>query len=225
MPRRWVLPLICLYVVLVIVVIAWPGQRDVLATIVDFTTVYVLTWTLVAVWRYAELTHQQLAMRAGEWRVLNKPVVFLDADVVPSLDPSRYETRYVARNVGPGLAVNVHVLTLNDDGKTEDVDTIGAIEAGGSRVLPEHMDTHLEAHAGRLSGRVVVTEAMKTRTVQWVVTLNVADKRGQVRHSFLEDFAVEGLALSGLLEQHGQRFAEALAVLRRQVESDRSEAR
>ena len=51
MPRRWVLPLICLYVVLVIVVIAWPGQRDVLATIVDFTTVYVLTSTLVAVLR------------------------------------------------------------------------------------------------------------------------------------------------------------------------------
>ena len=49
----------------------------------------------------------------------------------------------------------------------------------------------------------------------WVIGI---DLTGQVRHSFLEGFEEAG-TFSEIKERHGQRFAEALSVLRREVES------
>ena len=131
--------------------------------------------------------------------------------------PRRFHRHYVVKNVGPGVAVNVHVLTAQVDGRW-DIDTVGAMEPGDSRLLPEHADQRLDAHAGRASGRVVVCESIRTRTIPWVVTLNVPDDTGQVRHNFLWDFEEKDASLLDLLRNHGERFTSALDNLRQDVE-------
>lgn len=178
---------------------------------------------LCVLWWYAHTTQQQataaqqqavaaeaqINVRLREWRIQNKPVVFLDREMVPSrASAGEYERAYVVRNVGPGIAINVHVLTARADNGW-DVDTIGALEAGGSRAVPELR--HLDAHDGRLAGRIVVAEAMRMRAAQWMVTLNVADKNGQIRHGYLsERYAADVLTLRALLQHHGQTFRSKL---------------
>ena len=89
---------------------------------------YVLVLTLIAVWRYTLLTarmveavkeqvgvaqkqvgavNQQLEFERLRYHLENKPIVYLDAERVLGSQKEE-DIRYVARNVGPGLAVNVH---------------------------------------------------------------------------------------------------------------------
>jgi hypothetical protein len=198
----------------------WAVRMSLVSGLLLLDNLCVLWWYAHTTQELADSAQRQIGMRITELRIQNKPIVFLDRELVPSrASADRNETVYVVKNVGPGIAINVHVLTEHVDGRW-DVDTIGALEAGGRRVLPEHMDHRLEEHAGRLSGRVVVAEAMRTRTVHWVVTVNVPDGTGHVRHDWLQERYGEGAAtLSTLQERHGQRFRDALARIRREVEN------
>lgn len=181
----------------------WPLRMYLASGLLLFDNLCVLWW-------YAHNTQDQTRQQIREWRIQNKPVVFLDREMVPSGASARSDMRYVVRNVGPGIAINVHLLSAHDDGRWG-VDTIGALEAGGSRVLPEHVDQRLEAHAGRLKGRLVVAEAMRMRTAQWMVTVNMPDKTGQVRHGYLSESVGNGVhTLQELLTRYGPTFRERL---------------
>lgn len=173
---------------------------------------------LVILWWYAHTTHElavaakdQTRQQVREWRIHNKPVVFLDRGTAPSrASADSHAMAYVVRNVGPGIAINVYILTAQVDGKW-DVTPMGALEAGGSRLLPEHTDQLLEAHAGRLAGRLVVAEAMRMRTAQWMVTVNMPDGTGQIRHGYLsESVGDDAHTLQELVDSHGVEFRETL---------------
>jgi hypothetical protein len=194
----------------------WPLRMSLWSGLLLFDNLCVLWWyahttqqQATAAQQQAVAAEAQINVRLREWRIQNKPVVFLDREMAPSrASADRYDTTYIVRNVGPGIAINVHVLTAHVDGRW-DVETIGALEPGGSRVLPQLR--HLEASAGELAGRIVVAEAMRMRTAQWVVTLNAADKNGQIRHGYLSERVASGvLTLATLLERHGQDFRSKL---------------
>ena len=169
--------------------------------LVAIGTLYVLFLTLLGVLHYAELTAKmakatkdqailsrlQLDARGLELHVANKPIVFLDTEIIADrANADRNLSRYVVQNVGPGVAINVHIVNFSTNGTPEDIDAIAAIEARGSRVISARVDVRLEEHASRMPGRVVVAQAMKTRTVPWVVTLNVPDPRYLERYVAVE---------------------------------------
>ena len=212
------------YVALVLALWRFVGPGDRLSTWINITNLYVLTWTLIVLWRYAELTRElagtaakDLNSRIGEWRIAQKPIVFLSSEwprAAPGTIAERLSTlgaRIAARNVGPGLAVNVYILSRHVDGRW-DITSLGALEPGGPWELPNHFDRRFEAHAGRLPGRVVVAEAMKTRTIRWMVTFNVQDADGNLRHAFMEGVEEAG-DLSSLLKARGADMAAGLAAL------------
>ena len=76
---------------------------------VSLVTALLLLDNLIVVWVYTQAARaqagtaqQQIELRLAEWRILNKPIVFLDRDMVPSrASADRYDSHYVARNVGP----------------------------------------------------------------------------------------------------------------------------
>jgi hypothetical protein len=178
--------------------------------------------TLIVLWWYADRTHQLAAMAEGQlqfqvsqWRVANKPLVFYDQDI--SIDQRNYRAiYYVAQNLGSGLALNVYDVQPLDDGQWSSA-SIGAIEAGGKRDLSAALEDPLRDHQGRMPGRILVTEAMKARTQQWIVTLNALDPEGGVHHTLVDFDPDEGISLEGVLQKHGGRFQRELATLQHEV--------
>lgn len=58
---------------------------------------------------------------------------------------------------------------------------------------------------------ITVAEAMRMRTAQWMVTVNMPDGTGQVRHGYLSEGVGDGThTLQELLERHGPTFRERL---------------
>jgi hypothetical protein len=201
----------------------WPLRMYLASGLLLFDNLCVLWWYAHTTQELAVAAQDQARQRIREWRIQNKPVVFLDRDTTPShASADGHAMPYVVRNVGPGIAINVYLLSAQGDGRW-DVETIGALEPGASRVLPEHVDQRLEAHAGRLSGRLVVAEAMRMRTAQWMVTVNMPDKTGQVRHGYLSESVADGVhTLQELLTRHGLTFRERLERFRSAAEDTRS---
>lgn len=145
----------------------------------------------------------------------NKPIVFFDANVTIDARGVR-AVHYVARNVGTGLAVNVYEVKPRDGGGWS-IASIGAIEPGGQRDLWAAVEDPLRDHQGRMPHRVLVTEAVKSRTQQWIVTLNALDRNGGVRHLFVDFDPEREMTLADLLDEHGARFQRELAALHQQV--------
>jgi len=201
----------------------WPLRMYLASGLLLFDNLCVLWWYAHTTQELAVAAQDEAGQRIREWRIENKPVVFLDRDATPSnASADRHVMPYVVRNVGPGIAINVYILSAQVDGRW-DVDAIGALEPGACRALPEHVDQLLEAHAGRLSGRLVVAEAMRMRTAQWMVTVNMPDNTGQVRHGYLSESVADGVhTLQELLERHGPTLREKLERFRSAAEETRS---
>lgn len=108
----------------------------------------------------------------------NKPIVFLDREISIEQHGLR-AIQYVAHNVGTGLAVNCYA--VKREASSWSIVSIGAIEPGGRRLLPAPVEDPLRDHQGGMPSRLLVTEAVKTRTQQWIVTVNVLDQHGGVR--------------------------------------------
>jgi hypothetical protein len=95
---------------------------------------------------------------------------------------------------------------------------MGAIEAGGKRDLPAAVEDPLRDHHGGMPHRILITEAIKTRTQQWIVTLNALDRQGGVHHAIVDfDAEKEITTLEQVLAKHGGRFQRELVALHQQV--------
>jgi hypothetical protein len=135
---------------------AWSAGAD-WDQLEGLSTLYLLLLNLVVLWWYADRTHhltetvgRQYSFAVQQFVIANKPIVFLESEQEQAGGAvASGIVRLVARNVGPGIAINVHVLAHHVDGRW-DRDAIGALEAGGRRVLPASVDARLEleAHAG-----------------------------------------------------------------------------
>ena len=69
-----------------------------------------------------------------------------------------------------------------------------------------------------MPARLIITEAMATRTQQWIVTLNVFDREGNVRHRVVDFDPHERLSFQHVLARHGDRFWRELSALQQEVE-------
>ena len=179
------------------------------------STAYFVAANLIVLWWYAHWTYQvaatsqqQFGFHAAQVHIANKPIVFLDHERDPA--HPRSTGRIVARNVGPGIAINVYVLA-HLTGDKWDCGALGAVEPGGELRIPEVIDSRFDEHAGRASGCIVAAEAIKTRTLQWIVTLNIQDHSGAIRHRLVDFVPDEELTVNQLIAKHGPRFARELA--------------
>ena len=180
-----------LYVVLGFAVAVWPGRRDVLGALLSFSTVYVLTWTLILVWSYTEHTANMVAAAREEinvaqrqmevaeenlrtavvWRFQdNKPVVVIDRD---ERDDGEH---FVVRNVGGGFALNVFFIGFDPDGRVVTNRPLGALGAGQQRDLPAIIRFEIGDRY------IVLAEGVRTRTRQWNATLNGISRGREMMH-------------------------------------------
>jgi hypothetical protein len=210
---------VALYVVLLFG-LRWAGVLSGQWT--NATTAYFVVANLIVLWWYADTTQRlaemaegQLQFQVSQWRVLNKPIVFFDANVAITPNGGR-GIRYVAHNVGTGLAINVYEVQLRD-GRWSSA-SIGAIEPGGKRHLSGSIEDPLRDHGGTMPHRILITEAVRSRTNQWMVTLNALDRNGGVRHVWVADFdPKKEMTLAELLVEHGPRFQRELIALHQEV--------
>ena len=104
--------------------------------------------------------------RISRSRIRHKP--FCVAARVP-LPNSGYE--YCVKNIGPGLAVSVWLVSFESSGDFRS-ECLGALGPGESRTLPELI---LRPLCDRPSAEpfALFAEALWTRTSQWTATVNV----------------------------------------------------
>jgi hypothetical protein len=193
------------------------GYRDLWPIRVSLASGLLLFDNLCVLWWYADRTHflaktaeEQLRFQRTLHRIENKPIVFIDIQRADAGNPI-----VVVRNVGPGIAVNVYyVKRVNADlwSKT----SIGALEARSHRRLPNNLEMDFELQPRE--ARILLAEGMRTRTQQWIVSLNAKDDRGNVHHE-LVDFDLRGktMTLDDLLKEHGERFQTKLTAFHEQV--------
>lgn len=148
--------------------------------------------TLVVVWWYAHLTNKlattaskQLKFEQARWLIQNKPIVVLDVHRWQDARGNE-AAKYVVRNEAPGVAINVYFVEPADRGWKPSA--FGAIAPGASvDLVANAVDTPIRDRKGTKPSRIVVAESIATRTTQqWIVTLNVLDKYGDVHHRFVE---------------------------------------
>src|SRR5262245_59232122 len=63
----------------------WPLRMYLWSGLLLLDTLAVLWWYADQTHRLAEMSEGQLQFQASQWRVANKPIVFIDADI--SIDP------------------------------------------------------------------------------------------------------------------------------------------
>jgi hypothetical protein len=135
--------------------------------------------TLLVVWWYTDVTatlattsekqvatsERQLAQAYVAERIRHKP--FCVAARVP-LPNSGYE--YCVRNIGPGLAVSVWLVSIESSGDLRS-ECLGALGPGESRTLPELILRPL-CDRPTAAPFALFAEALWTRTSQWMATVN-----------------------------------------------------
>lgn len=188
----------------------------------DLTTAYFVIANLAVLWWYADLTRwiattgeRQFRFAYTEYRIGQKPVVFLDA-VKRTDDRGLLNVHYAVSNVGPGLAVNVYLARETADGQWDTV-AMGAVEPHGTRLVLGSAGEPLENHRGAMPAYIVVAEGMKSRTQRWIVTLNVLDGQGDVWHRFPDFDAGQELLYKELLKQYGSMLSQELHTFRTDV--------
>ena len=164
MDRRFVLLLVFIYVLLGFPVFL-VAEEDWLGAILSFSTVYILTWTLIAVWSYAEIARDQLGTQRAEWRIANKPIVVTER----MEEPRPRDCNYYIRNVGMGTAINVWY--VDEIGGQRRLRSLGALAPNGSRLLIGEIENHLRKSNG-VFRHLLCAEGIISRTAQWTVTVN-----------------------------------------------------
>lgn len=148
------------------------------------TSVWVATLlfdVLVVVWWYADVACRQYRL-AEQTRVeQNRPFAVIDRKRQPAVDDASGEAdRYVTRNIGSGLAVNVFYVFEDDAGLA--IQSIGALAGNADRALSESIERPLRAARGASHHFVVVAEGLASQPGRWTVTANVLLPTGEVAH-------------------------------------------
>jgi hypothetical protein len=119
--------------------------------------------------------------------------------------------------LGLGLAENVYLVEQRRDSTLFNVTPLGAVASGEQLPIFGQTEDPLRDHNGTMPARIVITEAMATRTQQWIVTLNVLNGAGDVRHRIVDFNPPSRLSLQELLAKHGDRFVRELGELQQEV--------
>ena len=160
--------------------------------------------TLVMVWWYAALTRhlrdaartqidiaaqqveaakKQFGLAWTQRREANKPFVVVARQRRPDRERLQGAENfgYVVRNIGTGLAVNVHYAVADDKGRLE-LSSLGSLAGLGETPIPLFFERRLVDQAGYPRHIVIVAEGLMTRTNRWNVTINVLLPGTDVRH-------------------------------------------
>lgn len=176
---------------------------------------------LFVLWWYAHRTEQQYALSVVLRREANKPVAVIDhRRVLASNETGPEHDRYVVRNIGPGLAVNVFHVTRQVDNRVGgpfvgpvDVKVVGALEAHGERLLPLFLEHSLQEAVGYGRRVVIVAEGLVTRTARWTVTANALGPSGELMHRLVSLPKPEpNDRLNEWLERHWEQLNQEFAV-------------
>lgn len=117
---------------------------------------------LIVLWWYAKRTEQNVRLFSVAQRQANKPIVTIDYRP----DDSTSGGHYWIRNVGPGVSINVWLLSF-DNGCVV-LESIGALGPHDSRHPPSPVRVALEHR----TAVIVCAEGLVSRTAQWTVTVS-----------------------------------------------------
>ena len=184
----------------------WAARSSLLSGLLLFDNLCVLWWYSDRTNQLAAIAQKQLHFQWTQWQIGNKPLVFLDAH--RWTDKNGLDAcEYVLHNVALGVAINMHVTHRGDDGRWI-VEAFGALPSGGKLKIPGlKYNDPLRDHGGRMPGRIVIAEAIRSRSKQqWIVTVNVLDARGDVHHQFVDFDHRDGITLAQILDETGAEF-------------------
>jgi hypothetical protein len=176
-------------------------------------SVLVLFDILVIVWWYADLANKQYRLAETTRSESIKPFAVIDQ--THGFEADHRPSRYVARNIGPGLAVNVLYVVEDDAGLS--IQSIGALAGHAERALPESLQRPLRDAHGATHRFLVVSEGLPTQPSRWTATANVLLPTGEVAHRVLRlEPEKRSESLRAWLEFHWPDVKTQLAVLENQ---------
>ena len=136
---------------------------------------------VVVIWWYVDVASRQCRL-AEQMRVdANRPFAVIDRQRMPEAESGGGEqVRYVVRNIGSGLAVNVFYVVEDDAGLN--IRSMGALAGLADRALSDAVERPLRAAAGAAHQFVVVAEGLASPSGRWTVTANALLSTGEVAH-------------------------------------------
>ena len=171
---------------------------------------------LVVIWWYADSASKQHRLAETTRGEANRPFAVVDCKRVADTEQSPgAQTRYVIRNVGPGLAVNVFYAVDEDAGLA--IRALGALEGRGERTLPDGLEQPLRNARGATHVFVMVAEGIASQVGRWTVTINALLPSGEVAHRFVVlDHEKRTDSLRTWLEWHWPTLKTQLSILENQ---------
>jgi hypothetical protein len=141
-----------------------------------------LLFDLVAViWWYTEVASRQCRLAEQARSDANRPFAVIDRQRMPEAEATPGEhLRYVVRNIGSGLAVNVFYVVEDDAGLN--IRSMGALAGQADRALADAVARPLQAAAGAAHHFVMVAEGLASQAGRWTVTVNALLPTGEVAH-------------------------------------------
>jgi hypothetical protein len=180
--------------ILVADALLWPALRRLGVTpdaalqgILLFDTFIVVAWYAHLTYRLASTSQQQFALAERTTEAANRPVVVIEWQGLP---PPHREAppgwTYVAKNIGPGLALTV--VWIDDlEAERPNIRHIGAIEAGGRIELPQELVQQLNEGPQNPTGRkrhVLLAQPLSGEL--WTVSRNLIESSGRCSHQIGE---------------------------------------
>ena len=132
-------------------------------------------------WWYADVASRQCRLAEQTRADTNRPFAVIDRQRMPESEHTPGEcARYVVRNIGSGLAVNVFYVVEDDAGLN--IRSMGALGGHADRALSDAVERPLRAASGAAHQFVVVAEGLASQAGRWTVTANALLATGEVAH-------------------------------------------
>jgi hypothetical protein len=148
-------------------------------------TLIVIAWYAHLTLQVAVTSQQQFELADRMHEAANRPCVVIEWQHVPP--PSREVPSgwtYVAKNIGPGLAVSSVLIEDFDAKEPTAIWHLGAIESGGSVQLPDKLVRELtdegRSPIANAKRHVVVAEPLKRES--WVLSTNLVEGSQRLSH-------------------------------------------
>lgn len=152
----------------------WNARTSVWLTLLPFDNLLISWWH----WDLANKQHRLTETTRSD---VNRPFAVIDRQRGPEAERAPGEhARYVLRNIGTGLAVNVFHVVEDDAGLA--IRSLGALAGRTERALPESLEQPLRDARGAAHQFVIVSEALASHPGRWTVTANVLLSTGEVAH-------------------------------------------
>jgi hypothetical protein len=162
-------------------------------------------------WWYADVSSRQCRLIEQTRADASRPFAVIDRQRMPESTAGDC-ARYVVRNIGSGLAVNVFYVVEDDAGLN--IRSMGALSGHADRSLSDAVERPLRAASGAAHQFVVVAEGLVTQAGRWTVTANALLPTGEVAHRIVWlDPEKRSDSLRSWLDYHWSTVKGQIAVL------------